>query len=418
MTELLSGPWLVRSDPFGTEVRLLVRGTGPEIQLEWEGVAAHPPREIVPTHLGPMIRVARWRLPASSSQGGRYRIHTAEGPTGWIAINSDPLSGDPWRFLILSDHHGRPAARRTLQAIDRGCHGILFAGDVGEDPDELATWIGGAGDSAFLDTMSAPVAQLFSAAEICAGPLAHAPILATPGNHDVAITGLIPPAWDVATFTALFAPPGGDAPRGCFAASLGPLRVFSLLVACRWAPGDHELRVGPCYEPPGRFIFQPLDPAEPLVRWVAGQRRSGGRIHVALMHHSPYAQGWNALPFFGDPLEYRENLIVRHLLPVLEPWADLVISGHNHAVNHHRIGGIDYFEASQMAMGLPPCRVGPDGAPAPEPSGHPACFFTWDAEATFYAQLEIGAQRAQISVHRVSPEGACAQVYRFDLAGV
>lgn len=407
MTDFISGPWLVRYGPDEAEVRVLVSGDGTGVQLQCDGYRAQSMAMTALPRLGPRVAVARGVLPASAFLGGRYAIRTAQGQSAWVPIQPDPRPGEPWRFLVLSDHHGHPAARRTLDAIDGDCHGILFAGDAGQDPDRLETWVGKADGAAFIDTMSGPVRDFTAAGEIKAGPMAHAPILATPGNHDVAVTRLDPPTWDVETYTALFAPTDSAAPPGCFAAQIGPLNFLSLLVARRFVPGDHERRTGPCYTMPGRFIFQP---PEELARWVAGQERRPGQWHAALLHHSPYSQGHNAHPPFGPPPEYRESLLIRELLPVLEPWADLVVSGHNHAVQHHRVGGTHFLEASQMAFALPASPMGSDS-----PS---ARIFAADPAVTCFAWLEIGSSGARVGVRCVDAEGACAEIYRFDLRGI
>ncbi|MCK4412378.1 MAG: metallophosphoesterase [Candidatus Eisenbacteria sp.] len=195
--------------------------------------------------------------------------------------------------------------------------------------------------------------------------------------------------------------------RGWYRTRIGPVDVISLFAARRWVRGDHDTRTGPCYEPPGRFTFASVQPGAPQYEWLRGQieAESVGEpdrrwiterarpLRIVLAHHPPFAQGYNARPPFGDPIDYAGDHLVTHLVPLFEQWADLVIGGHNHAVNHHHIRGVHYFESSHMGAGFPPACFLPDGRVAPEPHGHPSLFFASESDHTFYSVLEVRTAR-------------------------
>lgn len=477
MIRPLSAPWLLRFDPDLLEVRLLVSGgPGCDLSLTWRGEgtcvqSSISPRELCSTRLGNHVTLARFAVEGYSGSGGEYQIRAGASSTPWLAVPPDPAPGESWRFLILSDHHGYSGCLLTMRAVARAAsrqpfHGILFAGDMGSLPDDPASWFGSPDGLSFLDSMAAPVGEVFrdcgaggvdaqseGAERICriGWPLlSTAPIFACPGNHEVSsergadarerAVRVSPDSWNIETFRALFlraraagVPDAAPAAAlGCYAASIGPLRILTLFVARRWVPGDHSTRTGPCYELPGRFIFEPITPGSPQLEWVqswivgsegnppavAGSAESPA-LHVAVFHHPPFAQGGNAVPLFDEPVSYRTNLIARHLVPIIEPWAHLVLSGHNHAVNHHLIRGVHYFESSHMGTGKAPRARLPDGTPAPEPLGHPALFFAGEEPTTFYSVLDAAVHtqgvRARLSVYRVHPGGWAEEEYGFML---
>ncbi len=425
MSQVKSAPWILRFQREQLEVRMLAEPG--ELVLTWcpEGSPASSeiaPSEVRPTRLGARIAVVRFILPDYAGKGGRYRIRSHDGSTRWFCIASDPEPREAWRFLITSDHQNQPGVLPTLRAIarERPFQGILFPGDLIEIPDDPRSWFGAR--AAFIDSLAAPVEDLY--AKTPAQPLlSTTPIFACPGNHDTSssrggtpaerFASVSPDDWDLETFGALFLP---DA--SWYAASIGPLRILSLLVSRRWVRGDHVQRRGPCYEMPGRFIFEPISSGSRQREWIRRQAAcyEDGCRNVVLLHHPPFAQGINARPLFGDPVQYRENLIARDLVPLFERWADLVLSGHNHAVNHHTIRGVHYLEISHLAPGKPARDRLPDGSVAPEPMGHPSRFFAAEEEATYFGVLEVtAAGSGRVEIFRVAAGGRGEAAYGFDL---
>ncbi|MFC1573531.1 metallophosphoesterase family protein [Candidatus Eisenbacteria bacterium] len=469
MPKPLSSPWLLQFQPTVLEVRLLARTAG-DVDGELFWLAESPDRdlgsveaeisvtadEISLGRLGSDVVLLRFPIVDYEGTGGRYRIRLGDRFTSWLHIPCHPLPGQPWRFLLASDHHCRPAALGTLRAVSRfmsqkPCHGILFSGDMVGIPDDLTSWVGANDGASFLESMAAPVDRIFHPSEQLTEQTARAgwpllstaPILACPGNHEVSSDSgdspqkrfyrITPIDWNLETFSKLFMPVETEtgattAPPGCFVTTMGPLRVLSTFVARRWVPGDHDTQSGPCYQPPGRFIFESIAPDSRQVTWIRRQiadsadqanGERGRSLHIALLHHSPYAQGFNARPSFDDPPAYRTNQIVRSLVPLLEPWADLVLSGHNHAVNHHHIGGVHYFESSHMSIGKPPRMRLPDGTPAPEPLGHPSEFFAAEEGGTFFSVLEVVETdvgfSGGVTCYRVQAGGWAEEEYAFEL---
>lgn len=469
----LSAPWLLRPATDRGEVRLLLRcpggpgdlsdrweippdalGVGPgELWLEWDG-SDRVPAVLRGTGLGPDVYVACFGELPWSAAGGSYRIGCGARGTPPIRIAADPQRGGAWRFLLLSDHQQKPGVTATLAAARRLAarspfHGVLFAGDLVGIPDDLSAWCGRADGRAFFDSLAAPVDRVFG--EPAVGPdagrlsqasphpllLSTTPIVPCVGNHEISSTTgptprdrfihVAPDDWNHDTFARLFRP----APQSVyFAQMLGPLRIVSLFVTRCWLRGDHQTRSGPCYERPGRFIFEAIGPGSRQYEWLRGEITadlvrvpSPGRhspwLRVTLMHHSPFAQGHNSLPLFGEPVDYREHRIVKHLVPQLQPWADLVIAGHNHAVNHHEVAGIHYLETSHMGVGYPPARVRPDGLAEIEPLGHPSRLFLSEEGFTFFAVLEVrvlpDGRAARVAIYRVHPSGAAEIEYSFVL---
>jgi hypothetical protein len=481
----ISAPWLLRFRRRELEVRLLAQGEpGDDAELAWTHAlggesAAVPPTDCRTTRFGPDVVLLRFRIADYACAGLIYRVRCGRYRSLPMRVPPDPGPGQVWRFLVTSDHQGMRGVRRTVEAVDRMAraapfHGVLFAGDLASIPDERGAWCGGPEGLAFFDTMAAPVEAIFrddGAASAEAGGeklsgrgvpaageahpgwpvLSTTPIYACPGNHDVSCAeprgataaerfeAVTPDCWDIATFSALMLPVGAahgpEAPPGCYAAEIGPLRILALFVANRWVRGDHERLTGPCYEPPGRFIFESIEPGSRQLGWLAGQVREpesvagaaadragtarAAALRVALLHHPPYAQGFNALPVFGHPLAYEVNLIDRHVVPLIEPWAQLVLSGHNHAVNHHVIRGVHYYESSHMGAGKEPFAFGADGYPAREPMGHPGSFFLGQSEESYFSVLETfagpGPVRARMELYRALPGGSSEPAYAFTL---
>lgn len=465
----LSAPWLLRWSDDEGEVRWLARSAGADaapadgVRLLWRcrgGVESELPARWIPTRLGEGVRCAAFALRGLSA-GGSYRMRCAGLSTPWIEVAVDPISGS-WRFLLLSDHQQMPGVRGTLRAIEElraraPVHGVLFAGDLVAVPDDLDCWCGAANGLAFLDTLAAPAAALFAPAgddRAARGPgplLSSVPLWACPGNHEVSCRRLdLPPLerflsveprnWDIETFAALCLPVGSP---GWYRARVGPLEIASLFVARRYARGDHRERSGPCYEPPGRFLFESPARGSRQHRWmgrlVAGEtgaagggahrdvKRGPARLQVTLLHHPPFSQGHDALPLFGEPVEYRENLIARDLVPLLAARGGLVLCGHNHIVNHHRVDGVDYLESSHMAGCFPAFGYDAEGRPLPEPLGHPASYFAAEEAATFFSILEVPdpaaeangprrgdrAPRAIVHTYSIGGDGAARIVYTF-----
>ncbi len=493
----LCAPWLLRFEPGVLDVRCLVRveeeaadadlsALGALVRVSGRSVTRVPPAGLQTTPLGPEVRLMRVRLPGYAGSGLDYALQCGPHRSRWIRVPPDPPPGEAWRFVVASDHQCQPGARASLPAIarlarQRTLHGWLFAGDLVALPDDPASWFGAADGLSFLDNTAAPADRVFAPeardrdpeeTDRIVGPtlLSSLPLLTCAGNHEVSggqppgaspaerFARVAPDRWEIATFARLMLPEGSDpgpgdpafapaagadrgpqepalgtAPPGCYTAHFGPLRLIGLLVARRWVPGDHERRTGPCYEPPGRFIFEPITPGSRQLRWLEAQTGPHGdgsaprtvaperepAIHVVLMHHPPYAQGFNTVPPFSEPIDYNGHQIDRHLVPLLRPWADLVLSGHNHAVNHHEVDGVHFFESSHLATGKTAYRRAADGRPATEPLGHPSSFFAGESDATYFSILEVrsgpAGWRAEMEVHRVLTGGWTEVAYHFIL---
>ena len=453
--EPLSAPWRLRFDCQSHEIRLLVRlrGQPGRDQLEaiwWASAAGDEeqpplsiPAQLSATPFGPEIFVARFTVPGEPS-GGRCQVRCGEQMSSEMIVRPEPAAEEPWRFLIASDYQNDPAADLALRAIERfhrskPLHGLLFPGDLVQVADDLESWIsvGPGSDSSarpFLDRW---------------GLLRDVPIFVAPGNHEVSSSAGKSPAeraenvspadWNLDTCEVLFLPAAPDErasrrdPRACYRVRWGPLDLVSIFVASRWVRGNHRERTGPAYEAPGRFIYQQVTPDSSLHRWLGRQigehsdgaaadlQSAGSPLRLILCHHPPFAQGINAVPPFDDPLDYKTNTIAEHLVPLISNWADGFISGHNHIVNHHRVGGVHYLEASHLGVGKGAAAWLPDGRPAPEPQGHPSCFFASETQARFFAVLEVcrpegsGEPRAGVVVYRVEPGGHFECDYEFTL---
>ncbi len=446
----LSKPWQLRFDHRSSEIRLLVRLGEPaasaQLRAVWrtsaegdEGPRAPSiPAALGATPLGPDIFVARFAIPAGPS-GGRCEICCGDEALPEITVRPEPVGDEPWRFLIASDYQNDPGADLTVQAIDRfhrkqPLQGLLFPGDLAQIADDLESWVAVGPDSGsharpFLDRWSL---------------LPEVPIFVAPGNHEVSscagesaaerAEGVSPADWNLDTCEALFLPaaPVESAsrqdPRACYRVRWGPLDLISIFVARRWIRGNHRERTGPTYEAPGRFIYQKVTPGSSLHVWLGQQlgeraveRSAESQLRLILCHHPPFAQGINAVPPFDDPPGYSTNTIAEHLVPLISNWADLFISGHNHIVNHHRVGRIHYLEASHLGAGKGAAARLPDGRPAPEPRGHPSSFFASEAHARFFAVLEVrrmkgvGEPAAAVMVYRVEPGGHFECDYEFTL---
>jgi len=424
--------------------------------------------EVKETALTDRTRVARFVIPGTLA-GSWYRLGTAGWESRPFWVPRDPRAGRPWRFLLLSDFQNNPESDALLQAVRElhradPFHGILFAGDLVQVADDAASWTSGAPRLAARG--HAPRSRAYEAAarpffdslgvaadRACAALLPTVPIVITPGNHEVSsrsgegaaerAEAVCPNDWNLDTCTALFLPwvSHPDMPPGCFRAAWGPLEILSAFVARRWVRGNHEDRSGPTYEPPGRFIFLPVTAGSRLHRWIRSEigvpaRRAepgGPRHRIVMCHHPPYAQGINSVPPFDDPPDYRRSTLISDWVPLLRPWADLVLSGHNHVVNHHRVAGVHYLESSHMGAGKPPARRLPDGTSAPEPSGVRSCFFASEEQGRFFSVLELvaanltreaddgtspdsSAVTGRVTVYRVDPaaaSGAPKKVYEF-----
>ena len=400
---------------------------------------------------GDLVRYS-FRLPPPAPGerwGGTYAIRTDAWRGPWIRLADDPPAGETWRFLLLSDHQQLPGTAATMRAVRNHlahtpCQGILFPGDCVAWPDERTHWCGHPQQLGFFDSLGAPGWAGATRLTAAQSPLSALPIWAAPGNHDVSgppargsaaerFERVAPGRWQIETFHRLLL---ADGAPPWYRVRVGPLDLISLFVARRYARGDHAARRGPCYEPPGRFIFAPITPGAEQHTWLCSQvserpdeeacgARSGGEpravrdagLRVVQLHHPPYAQGINAWPPFGEPVAYREHEIIAHLVPVIAPWADLVCGGHNHAVNHHRIDGVDYFESSHIGCGHPPYERLSNGEPAPEPDGHPSAFFRTSPATTFFSELEVPAAarsaRAIVRTWEVEPDGEVRLAYRF-----
>jgi hypothetical protein len=198
----------------------------------------------------------------------------------------------------------------------------------------------------------------------------------------------------------------GVGPADYYAVRIGDVWVCSLFVTRWYAKGKHDARTGPTYEAPGRWIFETIARGSLQYEWLRASLISRecrtARVRIVQLHHGIYSQGHSAVPPFGIPPEYEEDLLVRDLVPLLRNGeVGLVLNGHNHIVNHRIVDGIHYVESSHAGNTYKPYARLPDGAYAPEPHGHPSRLIISEPEAGYFSVLETAG-------------GGCLLTYRVD----
>jgi hypothetical protein len=199
----------------------------------------------------------------------------------------------------------------------------------------------------------------------------------------------------------------GVGPADYYAVRVGDVWVGSLFVTRWYAKGDHDARTGPTYEMPGRWIFEQVTRGSIEYEWLRGALASEAcrtaRVRIVQLHHGIYSQGHSAVPPFGIPPDYEEDLLVRDLVPLLrEGKVDLVLNGHNHVVNHRIVDGIHYVESSHSGNTYKPYARMPDGSWAPEPHGHPSRVLISEPGVGFFSLLET-AGSGRMLTYRVDP---------------
>lgn len=318
------------------------------------------------------------------------------------------------RFLILSDLQLLPRVGPTLDAV-RGlvagatCDAVLFPGDFVEAPERKDDWWGDPRGGAFFDQMSP-----------AGGPGLISSTLFVPciGNHELSaargstpaekLNNVRPDDWNLRVYSRLFGLPllppetqksrqknigSGVGPSDYFSVRLGDVWIGSLFVTRAYVKGDHEKREGPAYEWPGRFIFEPVTRESLQYEWLRGELDlpscRSARVRILLMHHGIFSQGHSSVIPFGTPPDYREDYLVRDLVPLLrEGGVHIVFNGHNHIVNHRVVDGIHFVESSHIGTTYKPYRMLPDGEWAPEPRGHPSRLLIHEPGAGFFSVLE------------------------------
>jgi hypothetical protein len=261
------------------------------------------------------------------------------------------------------------------------------------------------------------------------GILAGTLLLPALGNHDICATrgrdpverldGVTPEDWTTRAFHFVFPLPAlpealGRRRRerhpGCgeadfYAVRMGDVWIASLFGTRAYVKGDYAARTGRAFEPPGRFIFEPIRRGSLQHAWLeerlASPAARNARVRIVLLHHGIFSQGHSAVLPFGDPPEYEEDYLVRDLFPLLkEGGVHLVFNGHNHLVNHHVVEGIHFVESSHLGNTYRPYRRLPDGRWAPEPHGHPARLLISEPGVGFFSVLELEGQ-GTLTTYRV-----------------
>jgi hypothetical protein len=332
------------------------------------------------------------------------------------------------RFLILSDLQSKPLVTSTVPAAaalhERDAFdAVLFPGDLVEVPEDPNHWWGDPSGASFFDLLS-PVSR--------SGLLAESLFLPCPGNHEISATrgrtplerleGARRDDWSLRIYTHLFPLPQipaatqklrrerlgpGVGPADYYAVRVGDVWVCSLFVTRWYAKGDHDERRGPTYELPGRWIFEQITAGSMQYEWLrralASRVCQSARVRIVQLHHGIFSQGHSAVPPFGIPPDYEEDLLVRDLVPLLhEGGVDLVLNGHNHIVNHRIVEGIHYFESSHSGNTYKPYAQLPDGRWAPEPHGHPSRLSISEPGVGYFSVLET-AGSGRLRTYRVEP---------------
>jgi hypothetical protein len=199
----------------------------------------------------------------------------------------------------------------------------------------------------------------------------------------------------------------GVGPADYYALRVGDVWVCSLFVTRWYAKGDHGARGGPTYELPGRFIFEQITRGSMQYEWLHGALASRAcrtaRARIVQLHHGIYSQGHSAVPQFGIPPDYEEDLLVRDLVPLFhDGGVDLVLNGHNHIVNHRIVDGIHYVESGHSGNTYKPYARLPDGSWAPEPHGHPSRLIISEPGVGYFSVLET-AGSGRLLTYRVDP---------------
>ncbi|MBU1699032.1 MAG: metallophosphoesterase [Candidatus Eisenbacteria bacterium] len=393
------------------------------------------PDEQPPSPVWPGVLAARFQV--ECKRWDSYRMLGKRWETAWMSLPRSCRADDPDRspetppeFLILSDLQLLPLIASTIPAaMDRHLKdpvdGVLFAGDMVTHPERREDWWGDSTGRSFFD-LTSPVAS--------PGLLATSLLIPCPGNHDISsaygataeerFDNVKPDDWNLRVYSHLFPLPRhsaafqelrrnvagpGIGPSDYYANRLGDVWIGSLFVTRAYVSGNHDACTGPAYESPGRFIFEPVTMGSPQYRWLEEQLRSpacrSARVRIVLMHHGIYAQGHSALPPFGYPPDYEEDLLVRDLVPLLkEGCVDLVVNGHNHIVNHRIVDGIHYVESSHTGVTYQPYKRLPDGEWSPEPWGHPSRLLMHEPDTGFFSILHTNGV-GRLQTFRVDPGG-------------
>jgi predicted phosphodiesterase len=290
MVHLLAGPALYNPATTGpaaarvelwweadTEVPLAVVA-----QVPGSSTAVKVQSSVAPGHGAPARFVHRAAL-EGLEPGARYRYTIERSMDGVGSFRAPPGAQEPFVFAVVGDNQEHPALMRTRVLSRLLADQVMFlvhAGDLVGQGDLPDHW---------RQHWYAPFAPF----------LKQLPVLATRGNHD----GESPLARQKIPL------PGNG---NWYAATCGCVRFLVL---------DSNLPCGPDSE---------------QLRWLAEELRSeatrAARWRVALFHHPPWTNTWDARNYDG------EKVMREHAVPLLEGGGggapcDLVFSGHAHCYN-------------------------------------------------------------------------------------
>lgn len=387
-----------------------------------------------------------------------YRVESRRAPGDPIARSGDhtlaapPAPGAPVRLLLTSDHQLKPMVAANLQAAAATAgdlDGVLVAGDLVNVPDRASEWFDDVSGGAFFAAMQGRATRELAGTRWRGGALAQrAPLHVALGNHefmgplgrgslDEEFGAPVPRAvaedaydrgaalgdlsrdrdtwvrdhsFNAATALELFPPPPGGDPRGWWAASIGDVRVVSLVAASIWRPrhtdpadgssryveGD-EVLGDPLAQGWGQHPLADLGPASDQLAWLRRELGSdafrAARLRVVMVHQPMHSLGENALPAYVKPrrIEVRDDegglRAVRYAYPLeddqlrtfVEPMleragVDLVLSGHTHVFNRFvSPGGIHHLETANVGNSY--------GAFVPAGDARPGPGVPWAAHA-------------------------------------
>ncbi|MCP4695635.1 MAG: hypothetical protein GY862_02130 [Gammaproteobacteria bacterium] len=374
----------------------------------------------------------------------RYYLQCNKNKHGYYAFTTKPAKNSALKILLLSDHQTKPMVRSTCKAIahylkKNKVNLILFAGDLPDYPDNPEEWFYNADKNGFFETLAGENKIL-----------QNITILPTVGNHEMggyyngsdpvkSFLSSTPANWNTVSYEEVFNLPqladkyqqmrenrykgkqitsGGEA---FYAMRYGNSFIVSLFVARKWVPGNHEKKTGETYEKIkgyGRFIFEPVKRGSVQFNWLEEQLDSSqakdAELKIVFFHHPVYTQGHSAIPFFGEPYQYKEDYIVRDLVPLFEKYkVNLVFYGHDHIVTHFYKNGVHYFESANIGNTYGAYKQTEAGLPAPEPRGLREKLFISDNENSYFSVLDTGNKK--VSVYKVSDGEIIDKVYLFDL---
>jgi len=293
--------------------------------------------------------------------GPVYRFRTAAIP------------GEAFAFLVMSDAQFRPESAATLrQAGSRHADLCIWPGDLINNADVWSQWgncPGGCPGDLPEDSLRFwnMMQQTSSSPWIAKEDIRlaqYVPLYPAPGNHewddqsnmDDLQNGIADD--DLCTYIQMFRPlypdqetePGG---RHWYSFDYGDVHFVSLSVSRWWqklednsgdTTGYRDIR-------PGRYIWDPVHAGSPQYEWLKNDLASTARKYIVVFHHhSVFGTGINIWPPFGPVSSgYDPDLIHQDLVPLYEKHrVSLVLTGHDHLLEHFEVNGIHYCQASAL----------------------------------------------------------------------